>query len=279
MFGADSLNSVPTSPVRPWGWTEQLWSIWHRFRRMRLHHKQHRVLLELDDHLLSDIGASREQARQAAKKTLWTLMMSGRCRRQRTRSEAIGTSALRRPIRHSSPSADGLPRQLERTKFKPWGPADSPLDGSPSKLCATLDLSRRLRMDGNPLPVSSNDLYARLGTAASPLLIDVRRADAFNADDRQIIGASHRLPEDVARGRRHCLKGVRSWLTACTDTRSARNVASALRQAGMQGSLSRRRHRRLEAAGTADAPQARRHGKQMGHARASRRSTASRVRG
>ena len=66
MFGADSLNSVTTSPARPLGWTERLWSIWHRFRRVRLHHKQHRVLFDLDDHLLSDIGASRDQARQGS---------------------------------------------------------------------------------------------------------------------------------------------------------------------------------------------------------------------
>ena len=34
---------------------------------------------------------------------------------------------------------------------------------SPSKRCATLDVSRRLRMDGKPLPIPPNDLY-RLGT-------------------------------------------------------------------------------------------------------------------
>jgi hypothetical protein len=57
----------------------------------------------------------------------------------------------------------------------------------PSKRCATLDFSRRLRMDGS---VSPSDLYARLGTASAPLLIDVRPHDAFFADDRLIVGAS-----------------------------------------------------------------------------------------
>jgi hypothetical protein len=32
-------------------------------------------------------------------------------------------------------------------------------------------------MDGNALPVSPDDLYARLGTAAALLLIDVRRRE------------------------------------------------------------------------------------------------------
>ena len=53
-------------------------------------------------------------------------------------------------------------------------------------------------MDGTAPPVSPDDLYAQLGTAAAPLLIDVRRQDAFNADDRLIIGAARRPPDDVA---------------------------------------------------------------------------------
>jgi hypothetical protein len=39
-------------------------------------------------------------------------------------------------------------------------------------------------MDRNALPFSPDDLYARLGTANAPLLIDVRRREAFDADDR-----------------------------------------------------------------------------------------------
>src|SRR5512147_2061765 len=51
-------------------------------------------------------------------------------------------------------------------------------------------------MGGIP-SVSPHDLYARLGTASAPLLLDVRREDAFAAGDRLIIGAVHRAPEDV----------------------------------------------------------------------------------
>ena len=39
----------------------------------------------------------------------------------------------------------------------------------PSKHCATLDLSRRLRMNGSQLTVSLPDLYTRLGTASAPV--------------------------------------------------------------------------------------------------------------
>ena len=42
-------------------------------------------------------------------------------------------------------------------------------------------------MDGLALPVSPDELYARLGTASAPVLLDVRRSEAFGADD-----AAHR---------------------------------------------------------------------------------------
>jgi hypothetical protein len=45
--------------------------------------------------------------------------------------------------------------------------------------------------------VSSQELYARLGTAAAPVLVDVRRIEAFGADDAVIIGAMHRPPEPM----------------------------------------------------------------------------------
>src|SRR5262245_51852333 len=53
-------------------------------------------------------------------------------------------------------------------------------------------------MDGNAHSISSNDLYARLGTANAPMLVDVRRAQAFDDDDRLIIGSARRLPEEAA---------------------------------------------------------------------------------
>jgi rhodanese-related sulfurtransferase len=52
-------------------------------------------------------------------------------------------------------------------------------------------------MDARIPSVSSNDLYARLGTASAPVLLDVRRDEAFSKDDGLIIGAFHRSPEEV----------------------------------------------------------------------------------
>ncbi|MEA2933824.1 MAG: hypothetical protein QOD74_470 [Variibacter sp.] len=52
-------------------------------------------------------------------------------------------------------------------------------------------------MDGKSLPISPTDLYARIGTGLAPVLLDVRRGEAFDADDTLIIGAFHRDPEKV----------------------------------------------------------------------------------
>ena len=62
-------------------------------------------------------------------------------------------------------------------------------------------------MDGKALPISSSDLYARLGTAAAPLLLDVRRDEAFSQDGGLIISALRRSPGDVARWSKDLLAG------------------------------------------------------------------------
>src|SRR4051794_30163023 len=49
-----------------------------------------------------------------------------------------------------------------------------PVRRFPSKLCASLDSSGRLRMDSNKHSISAHDLYALLGSDATPILIDVR---------------------------------------------------------------------------------------------------------
>jgi rhodanese-related sulfurtransferase len=54
-------------------------------------------------------------------------------------------------------------------------------------------------MDRTIPSISSTELYTRLGTAAAPLLIDVRRDDAFDGDASLIVAALHRSPDDVAR--------------------------------------------------------------------------------
>ena len=52
-------------------------------------------------------------------------------------------------------------------------------------------------MDEGRFSISAQALYHRLGTAAAPLVIDVRRAAAFDADDRMLIAAVRREPGDV----------------------------------------------------------------------------------
>jgi rhodanese-related sulfurtransferase len=87
-------------------------------------------------------------------------------------------------------------------------------------------------MDGAP-PISPHDLYARLGTAAAPVLIDVRRQETFDTDDRLIIGAFHFPPEDVERWRGELPPG-RPVVAYCMQGHEAsQGVAAALRAGGM----------------------------------------------
>jgi rhodanese-related sulfurtransferase len=89
-------------------------------------------------------------------------------------------------------------------------------------------------MDVQPLPIPVTDLYRRLGTAQAPLLIDVRRAPAFDADDRRIIGATRRLPDDVVRWGTDLPKG-RAVVAYCVHGHEvSQGVAEALRKAGFQ---------------------------------------------
>ena len=88
-------------------------------------------------------------------------------------------------------------------------------------------------MDG-PSPISPIDLYARLGAASAPVLIDVRREDSFSTDDRLIIGAFHRPPEGVERWRKELPPG-RSVVAYCTHGHEvSQGVAAALARAGVQ---------------------------------------------
>jgi rhodanese-related sulfurtransferase len=53
-------------------------------------------------------------------------------------------------------------------------------------------------MDEGRFSISADDLYRRLGTAAAPLVVDVRRTPAYDADDRVIVGAVRCAPDEVA---------------------------------------------------------------------------------
>jgi rhodanese-related sulfurtransferase len=89
-------------------------------------------------------------------------------------------------------------------------------------------------MDGKVAPVSPSELYARLGTAAAPLLLDVRRDAAFDADDQLIIGAARRSPENVTLWSRDLPAG-RPVVTYCVHGHEvSQGAAAALRTAGAQ---------------------------------------------
>jgi len=87
-------------------------------------------------------------------------------------------------------------------------------------------------MDGTS--VSSQELYVRLGTAAAPVLVDVRRAEAFGADQAMIIGAIHRPPEAVADWLADLPKN-REVLVYCVHGHDvSQGVATALQNAGIK---------------------------------------------
>ena len=89
-------------------------------------------------------------------------------------------------------------------------------------------------MDGNLASVSAGELYAHLGTASAPMLVDVRRQDAFDADDKLIIGAIHRAPGEVERWSRELPFG-RTVVAYCSHGGDAsQGVAKALRAAGVK---------------------------------------------
>jgi hypothetical protein len=52
-------------------------------------------------------------------------------------------------------------------------------------------------MDEGRFSISAFDLYRWLGTAAAPVLIDVRRGRVFEADEWIIAGAVRRPPEEI----------------------------------------------------------------------------------
>jgi len=80
--------------------------------------------------------------------------------------------------------------------------------------------------------ISPQALYARLGTESAPIVVDVRRSPAFDADDKIIVGAVRRLPEAVDHWRRELPEG-RSVVVYCVHGQEvSQNTVAALRAAG-----------------------------------------------
>ena len=87
-------------------------------------------------------------------------------------------------------------------------------------------------MDEGRFSVSAESLYQRLGGPAAPVLIDVRRAAGFDADDKMIVGAIRRNPQEVDAWRRE-LPGGRPVVVYCAHGQEvSQNAATTLQAAG-----------------------------------------------
>jgi rhodanese-related sulfurtransferase len=83
-----------------------------------------------------------------------------------------------------------------------------------------------------PTPITPASLHATFGTAAAPLLVDVRRAPAFDADDTLIAGALRRLP-DTAGAWAGALPAGRPVVAYCVHGHEvSQSAAEALAAAG-----------------------------------------------
>jgi rhodanese-related sulfurtransferase len=88
-------------------------------------------------------------------------------------------------------------------------------------------------MDQSPSSISPQTLHSRLGTATAPLVIDVRKAPAFDADDMMIIGAIRRAPDEADRWRQD-LPPARPVVVHCAHGGEvSQGVAAALRASGV----------------------------------------------
>src|SRR5262245_57233481 len=92
-------------------------------------------------------------------------------------------------------------------------------------------------MDATQSSISPSDLYARLGTARAPTVVDVRRSTDFSAANQLIVGAFHRSPDEIDRWRDD-LPADRSVVVYCAHGREvSQGVAAALRSAGVDSAF------------------------------------------
>jgi rhodanese-related sulfurtransferase len=88
-------------------------------------------------------------------------------------------------------------------------------------------------MDGIQTSITPSDLYARLGTARAPTVVDVRRPADFSVADQLIAGAFHESPDDVDSWKRD-LPGGGPTVVYCAHGREvSQGVAATLRTAGI----------------------------------------------
>ena len=87
-------------------------------------------------------------------------------------------------------------------------------------------------MDEGRFSVSAVALYNQLGCAAAPLVIDVRLAAGFDAEDKMMAGAIRRNPEELDAWRRELPAGHPVVVYCAHGQEVSQNAATVLRAAG-----------------------------------------------
>jgi rhodanese-related sulfurtransferase len=94
-----------------------------------------------------------------------------------------------------------------------------------------------LRMERSSNSISPEALYARLGSEAAPIIVDVRRDADFSSADRLLADAFHCSPDNVEEWRTMLPSG-REVVTYCVHGHQvSQGVATALRLKGVQASF------------------------------------------
>ncbi len=92
-------------------------------------------------------------------------------------------------------------------------------------------------MDDRKHSISPDTLYARLGSEAAPIIVDVRRDADFAGADKLVADAFHRSPDHVEQWRTELPSG-RQIVTYCIHGREvSQGVAAALRVMGVEANF------------------------------------------
>ena len=88
-------------------------------------------------------------------------------------------------------------------------------------------------MDEGRFSISPVAVYRRFGTAAVPIIIDVRRTPTFDADEWMIAGAIRRPPETVEQWHRELPSGRQLVVYCAHGLEIGRDTAASLREIGI----------------------------------------------
>jgi rhodanese-related sulfurtransferase len=88
-------------------------------------------------------------------------------------------------------------------------------------------------MDG-PASISPRDLFDQLGSTLPPLVFDVRRTAAFDADSRVLVTAQRGTPDNVAEWGHQIPAGQPVVVYCVYGHEVSQGVAAALREAGIE---------------------------------------------